>query len=545
MKNENKIPLTKKYSNGSEWFERLEFSDPEIVFTKGAPGTWDEFGVRDPALLVDEDGYLVFENGCMVMYYTGSTDRGETQAIGRAVSRDNGKTWKRVPETPVLAKDEKDWDAAGVSTPWVVKSRNGQYRLYYRGYKKIYSLEAIGLATSQNGVDFERRKSGPILVPEDFSGLDSKRMILMAVTNIVRMFDGRDLLTFEGFDYSGKCQIYAAVSADKEHFVSFNQGSPIFTSDHVETWPVRNVANPRIVAIEESNLYMLTFNGSRLAEYSLGQAFSRDLKTWNEQAGNPILCPTGTPIRHPFSGRIEGGVIPKEDLVGSPKDVRMFFMAIPAFAYSHENAAIGLCAGTLKGDRYNTFSSICANKEEVSVIEDTDEGGGETLVVRKALDSQFPPRAVFFANAEGEFQGIGFEFRLKKTGQNKEAWITVGQGLDAATNKDGSKLRFLNGSVYFKVQSEERNYLQRGFNKLLKLLFGVCDWGLWFFWHKVAAISLDGWHHFALKKVDGSYYIFLNQERIGPALLCENPLRISLSVQSNGLQVDVRSMEKL
>jgi predicted GH43/DUF377 family glycosyl hydrolase len=544
MELQKAIPFIKKYSNNSSWLKKLHFSDPMIVLEKGCPGEWDDYGVRDPAILVNEDGYLVLENGNMVLYYTGSTQKGENQAIGRAISLDNGITWEKDPRNPVLSRTGNGWECTGTSTPWVVKGKDGTYRLYYRGHRKIYVDEAIGLATSNDGIHFQRKQKDPILTKHDFSGLEKQGRILLAVTNLVRLFDGRDLLTFEGFDQNGKCQIFAATSYDRENFEAFNNGKPIFVAENVTTWPVNHVANPRIIALDEPKLYMLTFNGSLNSEYSLGQAFSEDLINWTEHPSNPTFCPTGIPINFPFSGRIEGGVIVKEDLVNKSNPIRMYFMAIPSQAVSHGNAVVGLCSGVINDDRYYTFNRISQKKNEIAVIEKGDKEH-DILVVKKDSESVVPPRVIFFSGRKEELKKVSFEFLLRKHAQDGTAMITLGEEIYSGTQKDGVKIRFFNERVQFKSHKKGRNFMQRIINKLLKTFYSLCDWQIWLFCKNVAPIPMDKWNKLSIQKINGTYSVFVNQEAIGVA---RHPMDLDkthcLSLQSNGLEINIRSLEK-
>jgi predicted GH43/DUF377 family glycosyl hydrolase len=545
MGDRNSIPLTINYSDGDSWFEKVKFSNPRIVLEKGNSGTWDENGIRDPAILVDEDGYLVCEDHCMIMYYTGSKKKNEVQAIGRAISKDNGKTWKKEPQAPVFVHSNRGWESTGVGTPWVVKGKDNIYRLYYRGYRKKYSEEAIGLAVSNDGIHFHRIKPEPILTANDFKGLDKQGRILLAVTNIVRLFDGRDLLSFEGFDKKGQCQIFAAVSKDKENFEPFNGGNPIFVADNVSTWPIKGVGNPRVIALEVPKLYILTFNGSLHSEYSIGQAFSEDLINWKEHRRNPLVLPSGIPVKYPFSGRIEGGIIPKEDLTQKINPIRMFFMAIPSHARSHNNGVIGIIEGTIEDERCKAFSEISENKNEIFMKEEGIKDEQEILVVNQDPESEIPPRAVFFTNRKEGFKEISFEFLLKKHAQNGTAMIAVGEEIDSAVQKDGIKIRFCKEMVQFKAQQKGRNFIQRVLNKILKVYFGLCDWQVWFYCKNVAPVPQDKWNHFAIQKTGSIYSVFINQKKIGTT---KHTMMLGkthcLSVQSNGLEINVRSLEK-
>ena len=110
-------------------------------------------------------------------------------------------------------------------------------------------------------------------------------------------------------------QIFGAISDDGKFFIPLNNGYPIFTAKHVRTWPVTRVANPRMTTLEKEKIYMLTFNAHyNTGFYAIGVAFTRDFINWWEHPHNPLMIPTGNPLDYSFSGRIEGGVIVREDL---------------------------------------------------------------------------------------------------------------------------------------------------------------------------------------------------------------------------------------
>jgi hypothetical protein len=290
----------------------------------------------------------------------------------------------------------------------------------------------------------------------------------------------------------------------------------------------------------------LTFNGSLHSEYSLGQAFSKDLINWKENPRNPLFLPSGIPINNPFSGRTEGGIIPKEDLIQKQNPIRMFFMAIPSNTRSHINGVIGMLEGVFEDERSKSFSRISESRSEISIKKEGFEEEQEILTVNQDPASLIPPRAVFFTNQKGGFREIRFEFLLKEHEKNGAAMIAVGEEIDSAVQKDGIKIRFCKETIQFKAQKKGRNFVQRVFNKLLKVFLGICDWQVWFFCKNVAPISLDQWNHFSIKKMGSEYRVFINQEFIG---MIRCPMELDkthcLSVQSNGLEINVRSIEKI
>jgi len=101
----------------------------------------------------------------VMLYYSG---KGPKRGIGLATSSD-GVTYARHPANPVftVGKDGA-FDAVGVTDPSVV-IHDGVFYLYYTG-KNAAGLEQIGVATSPDGVRFERRLDGPAIAagPEEW-----------------------------------------------------------------------------------------------------------------------------------------------------------------------------------------------------------------------------------------------------------------------------------------------------------------------------------------------------------------------------------------
>lgn len=492
----------------SLWIER-----PKVVFERGNPGTWDEFGVRDPALLVDECGYLCLENVAMVLYYTGSHNKGFWQATGRAISYDEGLTWQRYPEDPVLSPKEGAWDSATTSTPWIIKGDDEIYRLYYRGCSIRLRDEAIGLALSNDGIHFEKVGSRPILTADDFDDIPSDGYMFMGVINVVHILDGRFLLTFEGCSASFglTSQIFGAVSEDGEHFQPLNSGYPIFTANHVRSWPVKRVANPRITVLEDHGLYMLAFNGCyNSGLYSIGLAFSKDLKEWWEHPRNPVLSPSGTPLDDPFSGRIEGGVLIKEDIKEGKNPIRMFFMGIPRGTVSHGKGVIGLAQGRAGeiGSKY-PFRFVSTTASEVVVLHDKDKRQ-DTLCLQQDADSAFPPRVHFTTLEYGDFRKVYLEFFLDPAGKGS-AFIVFDEDAEGAILVQSIQLGF----------SRERLYLWSGWHRksFRGLLHNwrverLLKWLTWRGWNRIGNCKKGVWKTLAIEESNSKWTVQLDGHHI-------------------------------
>lgn len=127
------------------------------IMTGGSAGEWDETGVERVAI-------IRLSNNDWRMWYSCA---GERRSIGLATSTD-GIQWQKYPENPVL-KPSQDWEDQFMA-PTSVLYVNGTFYLYYwsPGHANVDpttgkfpppKMKRIGLATSINGIHWERRGS--------------------------------------------------------------------------------------------------------------------------------------------------------------------------------------------------------------------------------------------------------------------------------------------------------------------------------------------------------------------------------------------------
>jgi predicted GH43/DUF377 family glycosyl hydrolase len=105
------------------------------------------------------DPFVLDVNGKFVMYASASRNFDQNVKIYRMES-DDGISWKLNPASAVFEKsfDLNDWDSRSVETPAVVYF-NGNYHLFYTGYKTVYSDAGnykIGHAVSSDGIHWNR-----------------------------------------------------------------------------------------------------------------------------------------------------------------------------------------------------------------------------------------------------------------------------------------------------------------------------------------------------------------------------------------------------
>ena len=147
-------------------------TDPEPVLKPGAVGEWDEKQVLAPHVLKTDSGYI--------MYYSGVGASG-TQQIGMATSRD-GVRWTKYNDPATTDKpyaegdpvfrpaDKGAWDGAWVHQPRVFQTADGWAMIYRGTSDNRGSNMKLGLATSTDGIHWERFAGNPIFKPSDIKG---------------------------------------------------------------------------------------------------------------------------------------------------------------------------------------------------------------------------------------------------------------------------------------------------------------------------------------------------------------------------------------
>ena len=147
--------------------------DPKPLLQPGVDGEWDDKQVLAPDVLKTDRGYI--------MYYSGVDDKG-IQMIGMATST-NGVTWTKyndlsttekpfVDSDPVFQPGEKGaWDAGWVHQPRVFQTSDG-WLMIYRGTSEARgSVMKLGLATSKDGIHWDRYSGNPVFQPRDIKGV--------------------------------------------------------------------------------------------------------------------------------------------------------------------------------------------------------------------------------------------------------------------------------------------------------------------------------------------------------------------------------------
>gem|GEM_PF-2790093 len=137
-------------SDGKSW---QRYSNSPILHPDTA-SKWDSLSQAFCNVCFDDTTYY--------MWFAGGN--GPHGGIGLAKSSD-GIHWADVPGNPVFKKAATGWDSGEVSAPAVVRVGKTSYMFYLGETDPTTVKFSIGLATSQDGINWVRYGTAPVLTP--------------------------------------------------------------------------------------------------------------------------------------------------------------------------------------------------------------------------------------------------------------------------------------------------------------------------------------------------------------------------------------------
>jgi predicted GH43/DUF377 family glycosyl hydrolase len=223
--------------------DHLAWGEPTIVLGPNKASGWED-DVNRPVVLKVDDRYH--------MWYTGQA-KGKSW-IGHATSED-GRSWKRSTDKPVLSA-EQPWEKVAVMCPHVLyDDKEKQYRMWYSGGEQ-YEPNAIGYATSSDGLKWTRHESNPIFRPEPRNAWEKDRV---TACQVVRDGDAY-LMFYIGFRDEQHAQIGLARSPDGVTGWRRHPANPILRPGE-GMWDADAVYKP--YAIFDGRRWLLWYNGRK------------------------------------------------------------------------------------------------------------------------------------------------------------------------------------------------------------------------------------------------------------------------------------------
>ena len=129
-------------SDGEHWEKKGSVLSPD-------PATWE-------GDYIAANGSVVERNGELLYFYQAS----RTPQIGLARSSD-GTHWAKYPSPVLPVGPWGSWDERGVADPYVIAT-GGKLYLYFLGQDRA-RRQRLGVATSSDGVHWEKLRTNPIL----------------------------------------------------------------------------------------------------------------------------------------------------------------------------------------------------------------------------------------------------------------------------------------------------------------------------------------------------------------------------------------------
>ena len=233
----------------------IKWSDP-VLCLSGLPGSAWEEDVNRPI--------VVKKGGLYHLWYTGQA-RGRS-AIGYARSED-GVSWKRVQEAPVMLPTSA-WEGVAVMVPHVLwEPQIGGWRMWYSAGEQ-YEPNAIGIATSFDGVNWIKHPANPVLQPDKSIRWERERVTGAQIVH----HNGYYYAFYIGFEDVDHARIGIARSVDGIQGWVRHAGNPII-SPTPGGWDADACYKP--FALQTDHEWVLWYNGRTATIEQIGRAVQR------------------------------------------------------------------------------------------------------------------------------------------------------------------------------------------------------------------------------------------------------------------------------
>ena len=231
----------------------IHWSAPVIAVGPNPESKWED-DINRPVVVKRSDGYH--------LWYTGQA-RGKS-SIGYATSRD-GISWRRMSEKPVLSA-EAPWEKSAVMCPHVLWDESSQlFRLWYSGGEQ-YEPDAIGYATSSNGLAWLKHGANPIFKADPKFEWEQRKV---TACQVVRHGDWH-LMFYIGFRDVDHAQIGLARSRDGISAWERLPANPVIRPGE-NKWDHDACYKP--FAIFDGAKWLLWYNGRHGGVEQIGVAF--------------------------------------------------------------------------------------------------------------------------------------------------------------------------------------------------------------------------------------------------------------------------------
>jgi len=206
------------YATSSDGINWTRQNNGNPVLRVGPDGAWDDTWITQL--------YALKEGNTYRMYYSGND--GAIGRIGFATSTD-GLNWTKYHSNPVFEADDSGFDSVHVGVDTLLKEGN-EYKMWYYGNAGSSYVNAVGYATSADGISWSRRPD-PVLGKGEYDKFDSGG----SENAYVMKYNGRYLMIYTGSQDSTQ-SIGAADSPDGITWTRLNDGDPVLSHGAGNEW---------------------------------------------------------------------------------------------------------------------------------------------------------------------------------------------------------------------------------------------------------------------------------------------------------------------
>ena len=217
-------------------------------------------------------GTVLNKDGKYYMWYTGQ--KNDVSKIGLATS-ENGLSFEKYSESPVM-EPELYYEKNSVMNPYVLFDYNENiFKMWYAA-GEIYEPDCIGYATSEDGINWDKNKE-PILTKGENGKLDSCKV---GACEVHQLTDGRYIMFYIGYTDVNTARILFALSDDGVNWKRFNTKAII--SGTKFGFDGDAVYKPTVYWNEKENKWYLWYNGRLRQNEFIGVATCDKYDFWNE-----------------------------------------------------------------------------------------------------------------------------------------------------------------------------------------------------------------------------------------------------------------------
>lgn len=232
----------------------IHWSRPQIVLGPNSQTNWED-DINRPTVVKRPDGYH--------LWYTGQA-RGHSW-IGYATSPD-GIHWTRRSTEPALSP-EQPWEKVAVMCPHVLwDDDKQQYRMWYSAGEQ-YEPNAIGYATSSDGLHWMKYKDNPVFTADPIHEWEQHKV---TACQVIPTGDWH-IMFYIGFRNENHAQIGLARSRDGITDWQRHPANPIiFPTEN--SWDQDACYKPFAIYDQPTNRWLLWYNGRKGRVEQIGLA---------------------------------------------------------------------------------------------------------------------------------------------------------------------------------------------------------------------------------------------------------------------------------